>query len=86
MLSQEHGTAEREDRHQVWQTRQCRAKPCHASRYEREISEGAEEHHCPYVLPSEAMPEHESVLRADGNDQRKREAEAGQHGTHVSKG
>jgi hypothetical protein len=45
-----------------------------------DVAQRADHHHDPDVLASQALPHHESVLRADRHDEAEPEAESGEGG------
>ena len=52
----------------------------HAGEDEHQVGDGADRHHRPDVAPREALPQHEGVLGADGDDEAQTREESGNDG------
>jgi hypothetical protein len=69
-----------EPRHRLQQD----SEPCHSGCDEERIGERADDDDHEHVLTSDALPQDEDVLRADGDDEGQAEAEACEERDHAS--
>ena len=71
------GAAEGQQRRQRRQAVEHPAHAEHADGDQQRVGRGAEQNHRQHVLAPQALAQHEGVLRADGDDQPRRQGESG---------